>query len=70
VRVRIDGVDKRVDGRRLMARLADTYRPLLESSRLSIRLGGQDVKPSPLEVETRANFAFAPPARCSQGGTG
>ncbi|MDQ6741338.1 MAG: ATP-binding protein [Candidatus Dormibacteraeota bacterium] len=56
VRVRVDGVDKRVDERRLMARLADTYRPLLESSRLSIRLGGQDVKPSPLEVETRRQF--------------
>jgi hypothetical protein len=54
--VRVDGVDKRVDERRLMWRLGDTYRPLLHSGQLSIRLGAQDVKPPPLEVERRHQF--------------
>jgi hypothetical protein len=56
VRVRIDGVDKRVDEKRFLVRLGDTYRPLLGSGQLSIRLSGQEVRPAPFDVEVRREF--------------
>lgn len=49
VRIRIDGVDKRVDPRRLGQRLGETYRPLLESAALLVVLNGSPV-PAPLLV--------------------
>jgi len=36
VRIRIDGIDKRIDVRRLAQRLAETYRPLLERQELQL----------------------------------
>lgn len=56
VAIRIDGVDKRVDGRRVGQRLADTYRPLLESGELGLTLNGTAVKPMPMAERIRRNF--------------
>ena len=56
VRVRVEGVDKRVDEKRLLARLGEVYRPLLESGDLQIRLAGQEVAAAPLEAERRYAF--------------
>ena len=40
VRIRVDGLDKRVEVRRLRLRLADTYRPLLVRGELRISING------------------------------
>jgi len=64
VRIRIDGVDKRVDIRRLGQRLGETYRPLLESPALAIMLNGSPVPSAALTAlerrpfRVRANGAF------------
>ncbi len=56
VRIRIDGVDKRVDPRRLTQRLGDAYRPLLESRALTITLNGTQLVPRPLGEHERQAF--------------
>lgn len=43
VRIRIDGVDKRLDPRRLAARLGDTYRPLILRAELKMSINGSRV---------------------------
>lgn len=58
VRIRIDGVDKRIDVRRLAQRLGDTYRPLLERGELKLVLDRAEIKPSPLLVTERQTFAI------------
>jgi hypothetical protein len=58
VRIRIDGIDKRIDVRRLSQRLAETYRPLLERQELELTLDRSDVRPSPLPVAERRAFAI------------
>ena len=58
VRIRIDGIDKRVDVRRLSQRLAETYRPLLERQDLRLTLDRLEVRPSPLPVAERRLFAI------------
>lgn len=58
VRVRIDGIDKRIDVRRLSQRLAETYRPLLEKKELELTLDRHPVRPSPLPVAERHAFAI------------
>lgn len=57
VRIRIDGVDKRIDERRLSQRLAESYRPLLDSGALSITLGNSRVTPAPLAVIERREIS-------------
>lgn len=44
VRIRIDGVDKRLDPRRLSARLGDTYRPLILRAELKVTVNGSRVE--------------------------
>jgi hypothetical protein len=58
VRIRIDGIDKRIDVRRLSQRLAETYRPLLERQELELTLDRQEVRPAPLQVAERRAFAI------------
>ena len=58
VRIRIDGIDKRMDVRRLSQRLAETYRPLLERKELRLTLDRLEVLPSPLPVAERRAFAI------------
>jgi hypothetical protein len=56
VRIRVDGVDKRIDLRRLAQRLGETYAPLLDSGVLSISLNGSTVGRAPLSVLERKPF--------------
>ena len=57
VRVRIDGVDKRVDPRRLGSRLGDTYRPLLVRAALKMSLNGARIEPAAINFEEEHRFA-------------
>jgi hypothetical protein len=56
VRIRIDGVDKRIDPRRISARLSDTYRPLLESEAVIMTLNGNPLQPLPVAALERRGF--------------
>ena len=56
VRIRVDGVDKRIDARRLAQRLGETYAPLLESGGVSITLNGSAVQRAQLSVVERKSF--------------
>jgi Histidine kinase-, DNA gyrase B-, and HSP90-like ATPase len=56
VRIRVDGVDKRMDMRRLAQRLGETYAPLLESGGISIVLNGSAVERAVLPVLERKPF--------------
>jgi Histidine kinase-, DNA gyrase B-, and HSP90-like ATPase len=51
VRIRIDGVDKRLDPRRLGVRLGDTYRPLILRAELKISINGARVEPPSITFE-------------------
>jgi hypothetical protein len=57
VRIRIDGVDKRLDPRRLSARLGDAYRPLVLRAELKIMVNGAQVEPSPIKFQEEHQFA-------------
>ncbi len=58
VRIRVDGIDKRIDVRRLAQRLAETYRPLLERQELQLTLDRLEVIPSSLSLLERHAFAI------------
>ncbi len=58
VRIRIDGIDKRIDVRRLAQRLAETYRPLLERQELQLTLDRLEISPAPLLLTDRRAFAI------------
>lgn len=58
VRVRIDGIDKRIDVRRLAQRLAETYRPLLEREELELTLDRVAIRPSSVPLAERRPFAI------------
>src|ERR1700686_1534941 len=45
VRIRIDGLDKRLDPRRLGTRLGDTYRPLILRAEVKMSVNGARVEP-------------------------
>jgi hypothetical protein len=57
VRIRVDGIDKRIDVRRLGQRLAETYRPLLERDVLRLTLDRAEVRPSAISVAEKRAFA-------------
>jgi hypothetical protein len=57
VRIRIDGFDKRLDPRRLGARLADTYRPLILRAELKVSVNGTRVEPPPINFQEEHRFA-------------
>jgi Histidine kinase-, DNA gyrase B-, and HSP90-like ATPase len=57
VRIRIDGIDKRIDVRRLAQRLAETYRPLLERQVLELTLDRVEIRPPAVAPAERRVFA-------------
>jgi hypothetical protein len=57
VRIRIDGVDKRLDPRRLSARLSDTYRPLVVRAELKMSINGVRVEALPINFQEEHHFA-------------
>src|SRR6202158_1156991 len=57
VRIRIDGVDKRLDPRRLGARLGDTYRPLILRAELKMTVNGVRVEPPSINFQEDHRFA-------------
>ena len=57
VRIRIDGVDRRVDPRRLGARLSDTYRPLIVGALLKMSINGVRVEALPINFQEEHRFA-------------
>src|SRR6266851_1023678 len=57
VRIRIDGVDKRIDPRRLGARLSDTYRPLIVRAELRMSINGARVEALPINFQEEHRFA-------------
>src|ERR1700693_2976841 len=57
VRIRIDGFDKRLDPRRLGARLGDTYRPLILRAELRMTVNGARVEPSSINFREEHRFA-------------
>jgi hypothetical protein len=56
VRIRIDGVDKRLDPRRLSARLGDSYRPLILRAELKISVNGVRVEPPSINFQDEHRF--------------
>lgn len=56
VRVRIDGVDRRVDAKRVAERVSASYRPLLEEARCMITVNRQRLLPAPLPSVERKDF--------------
>lgn len=56
VRVRVDGVDRRVDPKRVTERVTEAYRPLLEEARCVITLNGRRLLPAPLPAVERHDF--------------
>ncbi|TAN33906.1 hypothetical protein EPN29_04545 [bacterium] len=57
VRIRIDGVDRRLDPRRLGARLGDTYRPLILRAELKMSINGARVEPPSITFQEEHRFA-------------
>lgn len=57
VRIRIDGFDKRLDPRRLGARLGDTYRPLILRAELKMSVNGARVEPPSINFQEERRFA-------------
>src|SRR3989442_7437098 len=57
VRMRIEGVDKRLDPRRLRVRLADTYRPLILRAELKMSVNGVRVEGPPITFEEEHRFS-------------
>jgi hypothetical protein len=56
VRIRVDGVDRKIDQKRVTARLTETYRPLLEDGRVQIFLNGHRLRPEPIPCVERREF--------------
>ena len=56
VRIRVEGVDKRVDERRIQHRLAEVYRPLLETGALRLTVNAALVAPVVLPALERDDF--------------
>ena len=67
VRIEIGGVDKRLDSRRLRARLTETYRPLLERAELALRLDRQELAPAPWALDERREFSVRAGGRLVRG---
>ena len=67
VRIEIGAVDRKLDARKLRARLAETYRPLLEGGLLVLRVERAPVSPSPWEVVERHEFGVRAAGRLVRG---
>jgi hypothetical protein len=67
VRIEIGAVDRRLDGRRVRARLADVYRPLLASGDLALRVDRAPVTPADWPVQERRDIAVRAGGRLVRG---
>lgn len=67
VRIEIGAVDRKVDARRLLARLAETYRPLLEDGRLALHVNRAPVVPTAWPVEDRSVISVRAGGRVVHG---
>lgn len=67
VRVEIGDVDRKVDVRRLSARLADVYRPLLDSGAVALRVNRSPVVPVAWELAERHDVAVRAGGRIVRG---
>ena len=67
VRIEIGEVDKRLDPRRLPARLGDVYRPLLERGELVVRVNRGPVVPEPWPLAERHEFSVRAGGRLIRG---
>lgn len=56
VRIRIDGVDRKIDHKRVAARVTETYRALLEEGKVQIALNGHRLRPDPIPTVERREF--------------
>jgi hypothetical protein len=57
VRIRIDGVDKRIDSRRLASKLGETYRPLILRAELKIAVNGSRVEAPKISFQEDHQFS-------------
>jgi hypothetical protein len=67
VRIEIGGVDRKVDGRRLQARLAEVYRPLLENGSLVMRVDRAPVIPTAWPLADRRAISVRAGGRVVHG---
>lgn len=67
VRIEVGGVDRKVDERRLRARLAETYRPLLEGGDVVMRLDRAVVTPLTWTLEERHEISVRAGGRVIHG---
>jgi len=56
VRIRIEAIDRRVDVKRVTARLLEAYRPLLEADTLALTVNGAALRPAPIPTVERQDF--------------
>src|SRR5215471_10875654 len=56
VRIRIEAVDRRVDVKRVTARLLEAYRPLLEADTLALTVNAAALRPAPIPTVERHDF--------------
>ncbi|OGO59410.1 MAG: hypothetical protein A2V85_08805 [Chloroflexi bacterium RBG_16_72_14] len=67
VRIAIGAIDRKVDPRRVRSRLADVYRPLLETGGVSMRVDRAPVAPAAWAVEDRHEFSVRAGGRLVRG---
>lgn len=67
VRIEIGGVDRKVDVRRLRARLAETYRPLLERGDVVVRLDHGPVVPAAWTLDEQHDVSVRAGGRLVRG---
>ena len=67
VRIEIGAVDRAIDPRRLAARLAETYRPLVEAGALAIRVNRAPVVPAAWQLDERHEIAVRAGGRLVRG---
>lgn len=67
VRIEVGGVDRKVDARRLRARLAEAYRPLLAAGEVEIRVDRAPVVPPAWPVEVRNEISVRAGGRLVRG---
>ena len=67
VRIEIGEVDRKLEARRVTARLGDAYRPLLTSGALVLRIDRSPVMPTDWPVEERREFSVRAGGRLVRG---
>ncbi|MEJ7749060.1 MAG: ATP-binding protein [Candidatus Limnocylindrales bacterium] len=67
VRIEIGGVDRPVDRKRLPARLAEVYRPLLEAGSIVITVDRAPVAPAAIDLEERHDISVRAGGRLVRG---